>query len=156
MISLPLPLCYSSVGIHYLPLSVKLALSKLPLVHLPVFPFKFTWPIYLVVLEISLQSSVVRLNRPLTLPFSKLKLPTILYSSFRFNSSRFIMHQTFWKLASIFTGSIVPWIYTISCLNPVNESTSITCILLIVFLCSFSVRIAVFPLSLKTINVFVR
>lgn len=104
----PLSFSHPTVWIYYFALSVKHRLSETSFINLTVFPPELSRPVYFISLEISLQNTIFSLNRSLSLPFAILKLTIVLYPTFGFNSSEFIVHETSAKFTHVLATAVIP------------------------------------------------
>lgn len=155
MVFFPFTLCNFTIRIYNFSSTVKHRFSKLSFINFSIFPFKPTRAIYLIIFEVTFQHSILCLNRSLTLSLSMFKLSIVFYATFGLNSSKLIMHQTFTKLAVVLASSVIPHISTGTFLYTWIEPSSISCILFIVLLDTFTLRMSIFPSTFKSINIFV-
>lgn len=154
MIFLPLALSDFTIRIYDLSFTIKHGFSELTFINFAIFPFELTWTIYLIIFKVSFQNSILSLNGSLSFSFSVFKLSVIFYTSFSFNSSKLIMHQTFTKLTVVFASSVLPCVCTRALFDSRSKPSDITCALFIVSLYPITLRMTIFPSTFESINIF--
>lgn len=73
----PLPLGNPAVWIEYFSFSMELWVLKIPSIYFSIFPLECAFPVYLVIDELALEYSVVRLDGALSLTLSTTELASV-------------------------------------------------------------------------------